>query len=506
MTSRAGRARGRRSGEPSAARPGRAGQDGRADQCGKLVSLAALALTLGSVLAVGCQRADQPAQAPKAAPAAPPTFVGSAKCAGCHAKEAEAYRGSDHALAMQPATEQTVLGNFDQARVTHRGVTSTFFRRDGKFFVRTDGPDGKPAEFEIAYTFGVDPLQQYLVPFPGGRLQALGLAWDTRPRAQGGQRWFHLYPDMTLRPPDPLHWTGREQTWNFQCAECHSTDLRKRYDLAANRYATAWAELTVSCEECHGPGSAHVAWAETRPAGAPRAAPGATGLVVRLGRGDGTWTMKDSQRGIAEWTGPARSSAELDVCARCHARRRPIVDPHPYGRPFLDTHVPALLEARLYHADGQILGEVYEWGSFVQSRMQRAGVTCSDCHEPHRATLRARGQCGLCPVSPSGEVRRGQPPPPSARIGGGPLRELPHARAHVHGGRPAPGSQLPRPAAGSVGGAGHAERVHGLPPGPLARSGRPTGSRPGAGRARAPRISPAPSTPRAAGSRTPAPR
>ena len=131
----------------------------------------------------------------------------------------------------------------------------------------------------------------------------------------------------------------------------------------------------------------------------PRPAPGnATGLVVHLRRGDGAWTIKDSQRGIAEWTGPARSSAELDVCARCHARRRPIVDPHPYGQPFLDTHVPALLEPHLYHADGQVLGEVYEWGSFVQSRMQHAGVTCSDCHEPHRTTLRAPGNavCAQC--------------------------------------------------------------------------------------------------------------
>src|SRR5262245_27614439 len=271
----------------------------------------------------GCQRADQPAPAAKAVPAAAPTFVGAAKCASCHPKEMEAYQASDHARAMQPATAETVLGGFDQARITQRGVTSTFFRRDGKYFVRTDGPDGKLAEFEIAYTFGVDPLQQYLVQLPGGRLQALGLAWDTRPRAQGGQRWFHLYPDMTLRPPDPLHWTGREQTWNFQCAECHSTDLQKRYDLAGNRYATTWAELTVSCEECHGPGSAHVTWAEGRPAGASRPAAGESGLVVRLGRGEGTWTIKDSQRGIAEWTGPARSSAELDVCARCHSRRRP---------------------------------------------------------------------------------------------------------------------------------------------------------------------------------------
>ena len=357
---------------------------------------AILALTLaGLVVGTGCQRSEPPAPAAKAAP---PTFVGAAKCAGCHPKEANAFRGSDHARAMQPATPDTVLGSFDQTRVTHRGVTSTFFRRDGKYFVRTEGPDGKPGEFEIAYTFGVHPLQQYLVPFPDGRIQALGLAWDTRPRAQGGQRWFHLYPDVTLRPPDALHWTGREQTWNYQCAECHSTDLRKRYDLATNRYATTWADITVSCEECHGPGSAHVTWAETRSAGTSYKTGGGNGLVVPLGRGDGTWTMKDPQRGIAEWTGPPRSSVELDVCARCHARRRAIVDPHPYGQPFLDTHSPALLDAPLYHADGQILGEVYEWGSFLQSRMHRAGVTCSDCHDPHRAALRETGNtvCAQC--------------------------------------------------------------------------------------------------------------
>jgi Flp pilus assembly protein TadD len=345
--------------------------------------------------ALGCQPADQPPRSKPPGSASPPTFVGGAKCATCHPQQAEAYRASDHARAMQPATPETVLGDFDRASVTHRGVTTTFFRRGEKFLVRTDGPDGKPGEFEIAYTFGVDPLQQYLIPLAGGRLQSLGLAWDTRPKAAGGQRWFHLYPGVTLRPSDPLHWTGREQTWNFQCAECHSTDLRKGYDLATNRYTTTWAELTVSCEECHGPGSAHVAWAEALPPGPAKAGAGATGLVVRLGRGQGAWTMKDPTRGIAEWTGPPRSGAEVEVCARCHARRRPIVDPHPYGRPFLDTHAPALLEPGLYHADGQAVGEVYEWGSFLQSRMHRAGVTCSDCHEPHRAALRAPGD-GVC--------------------------------------------------------------------------------------------------------------
>lgn len=361
--------------------------------CVVLLALGALAAALA------CQRqSEQPAAGAASRPAGPPTFAGGAKCASCHQKEAEAFRGSDHEWAMQPATEKTVAGDFEQSRFTHRGVTSTFFRRDGKFFVRTDGPDGKPGEFEIAYTFGIRPLQQYLVPFPDGRLQALGIAWDTRPAAQGGQRWFHLYPGERLTPSDPLHWTGREQTWNFQCADCHSTDLQKNYDPGTNRYATRWAAVTVSCEACHGPGSAHIAWAEARPTGAPRVQAGTTGLVVRLGRPAGSWTVKDPQRGIAEWSGAARSSAEVEACARCHARRRPIVDPYPYGQPLLDTHAPALLEAGLYHADGQILAEVYEYGSFVQSRMFRAGVTCSDCHEPHALGLRADGNavCARC--------------------------------------------------------------------------------------------------------------
>ena len=103
-------------------------------------------------------------------------------------------------------------------------------RRDGKFFVNTDGPDGKLADYEIKYAFGVRPLQQYLIELPGGRMQALGIAWDSRPKAQGGQRWFHLYPGQNIKAGDPLHWTGIEQNWNFQCAECHSTNLRKNFD------------------------------------------------------------------------------------------------------------------------------------------------------------------------------------------------------------------------------------------------------------------------------------
>jgi hypothetical protein len=161
-------------------------------------------------------------------------FVGSESCAGCHQAEAERWRLSQHKLAMDHATDKSVLGDFNDASFDYYGVRSRFFRKDEKFFVETDGPDGTLATFEIKYTFGIDPLQQYLVDFPDGRLQALSIAWDTRPKDQGGQRWLHLYPNEESKHNDVLHWTKLNQNWNFMCAECHSTGVRKNYD-AANR-------------------------------------------------------------------------------------------------------------------------------------------------------------------------------------------------------------------------------------------------------------------------------
>ena len=196
---------------------------------------------------------------PGDAPAA--TFVGSNTCAGCHRTQTQLWRGSQHKQAMDHATEKAVLGDFSDVTFNYYGVQSRFFRRDGKFLVETDGPDGKLATFEVKYTFGVDPLQQYLIEFPDGRLQALSLAWDSRPKEKGGQRWFHLYPNEEIRHDDVLHWTKLNQNWNFMCAECHSTGVRKNYDATGDRFATTFAEISVGCEACHGQGSRHVGWA-----------------------------------------------------------------------------------------------------------------------------------------------------------------------------------------------------------------------------------------------------
>jgi predicted CXXCH cytochrome family protein len=294
---------------------------------------------------------------------------------------------------MQVADEKTVLGNFGDAKFKYAGTTSIFFRRDGKFYVNTDGPDGKPGDFELKYTFGVHPLQQYLIELPGGRMQAFGIAWDSRPKAQGGQRWFHLYPDQNLTAGDPLHWTSNSQTWNFQCAECHSTNLRKGYDARTNTFKTTWSEIDVSCEACHGPGSNHVAWAMRAPDA--KGDDNTKGLIVVLDERKGVAWTPLGDTGNMQRSVPRTQAREVDTCARCHARAARLSDDEPHGKPPLDTHRLGLLDPGLYWDDGQMRDEVYNWGPFVQSKMFAKGVTCSDCHDPHSLKLRAAGN-GVC--------------------------------------------------------------------------------------------------------------
>ena len=271
------------------------------------------------------------------------------------------------------------------------GVHSRFFRKDGKFFVETDGPDGKLAVFEVKYTFGLDPLQQYLVEFPDGRLQALSIAWDSRPKDKGGQRWFHLYPNEEIKHDDILHWTKLNQNWNFMCAECHSTGVRKNYDATNDRFATTWAEISVGCEACHGQGSRHVGWARDRQSWWPfgKIDDPTMGLLGRFTeRRDATWALNAATGNMIRSTAPRALRAEVETCGLCHARRAQFSEAWVPGRSLSETHMVSPLSRGLYHADGQMLDEVYNYGSFKQSKMFAAGVTCSDCHDPHSAKLR----------------------------------------------------------------------------------------------------------------------
>ncbi len=361
-----------------------------------MASAAVLAVAMLIQILTGCIGSGLKAHAASSAPT--PAFTGSKACAGCHQAEANMWRSSQHERAMQHANDKSVLGDFNNAGFDYYGVHTRFFRNDGKYLVETDGPDGNLATFEIKYTFGVDPLQQYLVQFPDGRLQALSIAWDTRPKDQGGQHWFHLYPDQNIKHDDVLHWTKLNQNWNFMCAECHSTGVRKNYDAAGDRFATTWSDIDVGCEACHGQGSAHVAWARDQKIWWPfgKQEDRTKGLLVHFDERQNVNWWHDPKTGDPRRNySPALVRKEVETCGLCHARRSKFSEDWIPGRPLSDTHAVAGLEQGLYHADGQMRDEVYNYGSFKQSKMFAAGVTCSDCHDPHTAKLRVAGD-GVC--------------------------------------------------------------------------------------------------------------
>lgn len=315
-------------------------------------------------------------------------FTGSAACGDCHEQEHTAWQGSHHDLAMQLPGPDSVLGDFDDASFTYNGVTTRFFRRGDSYMVNTDGENGELRDFEVAYVFGHYPLQQYLLPLSGGRLQALSVAWDSRPAEEGGQRWYHLYPDEAIDHVDPLHWTGPYHNWNTRCAECHSTDVHKNYDAASRSFDTRFEEVNVGCEACHGPGEKHLALAQAGEVGTVENGGFAVALAQR-----GRWAFQEGEH-IARRTEPLESNAQIDSCGRCHARRGTLGEYH-YGAELLDTHRLSMLHSPLYYPDGQIRDEVYVYGSFVQSKMHQAGVVCSNCHEQHSLQLRAPGN-GVC--------------------------------------------------------------------------------------------------------------
>ncbi len=315
---------------------------------------------------------------PAAADVLPPArWVDESTCQGCHTAQYQAWQGSHHQLAMQPATEQTVLGDFGGASISSDIETSEFFRRGDAFWIRTPGADGQPADFQVAYTLGVDPLQQYLLTLPDGRLQAHGAAWDVATK-----QWYHLYDGMRVDSGHPLHWTQAQQNADFMCIECHTSGFRRDYDAKADRYDSHWQALGVGCQSCHGPASDHLRWAEG-------------GAVA------------DDAKGLAHPMRSAQDPGGVQQCARCHSRRTPLGNGYSQSGELLDDYLPMMLTADLYEVDGTIKGEVFEYGSFRQSRMHAAGVGCADCHDPHSARLRLSGNdvCTQC-HNPAATARR----------------------------------------------------------------------------------------------------
>lgn len=321
-------------------------------------------------------------------------YVGSDTCVECHQDAYDAWQGSQHQLAMTHVSDETVYADFNNVSFEFNGKTNRFFRKGEQFWVNIEGPDGLFHDYQIKYTFGVEPLQQYMVEFDDGRVQLIPFTWDARSEDMGGQRWYHLYPDM--EKTDEFYWTNTGQNWNYMCADCHSTNVNKNFDVEKNEYKTTWSEISVGCEACHGPGSEHLTWANINQDNLS-AHVGLMGFDRDLSKAVKEWTYKE---GASTFDPVAiEETQQVQVCAQCHSRRIQLTEANDHvNGSFLDRYLLNNISADLYHHDGQIYDENYVYGSFLQSKMADKGVVCSNCHEPHSAKLQIDEEavCSQC--------------------------------------------------------------------------------------------------------------
>jgi len=325
-----------------------------------------LIIMQGFLLSCGNDR-SQPGQVADAIPT-DNAYIGPDACKSCHAVEYADWMRSDHFKAMMTATDSSVSGDFNNAVLAADGVTSRFFRKDGKFFINTQGDDGRNHDYEVKYTFGYYPLQQYLVEFPGGRLQVPRTSYNVVQK-----KWYHQYAGQRIHPRDWLHWTKQSQNWNSMCASCHSTNLQRNYNETTDSYHTTWSHLNVSCESCHGMGKSHVDYIQTQ---AYREGNKVAGSYLALHKGQ-------------------KNTEQLGACVQCHARRMEVSAAPAASAEALEHFIPMTATSEIYFADGQFREEAYEFGSFTQSKMYHRGVSCKNCHNPHSGNLVAEGNA-LC--------------------------------------------------------------------------------------------------------------
>ncbi len=324
-------------------------------------------------------------------------FVGSKACINCHEKTYQDWQGSHHDMSMKHADNKSVLGNFDNTTLASQEKESeklnTFFKKGTQFWVNIKGDDGKFHDYQIKYTFGYEPLQQYMVEFDDGRVQLIPFAWDSRDKKEGGQRWFNLYPDMTKKHQE-FFWTNTGQNWNYMCADCHSTNVDKKFDVATNTYNTTFSEINVACESCHGAASDHLTWAQEQD-GLPKndnnikTKAGDIGFTRGLSKSVMLWQANADKNQKTLQPKSIEPSQQVLVCAQCHSRRTQISkNDHVKGNAFGERYLLDLISSTNYHPDGQVYNEDFVYGSFLQSKMYKNGVVCSDCHNPHTAELK----------------------------------------------------------------------------------------------------------------------
>ena len=268
-------------------------------------------------------------------------------CKPCHLAQFEDWKSSQHAHANRLVSPLLDGPAFNPTRTFKEGLLTTeVSEKWNRLIVSQTGPSGTPSFHHAVAVIGVEPLTQYLSPFRGGRLQVLNPAYDPKKRD-----WFDIYKGEPRQAHEWGFWKNQGMNWNSQCAYCHTTRFEKNYDIATDSYSSTWEAMGISCAQCHGSMDGHAA--------KPK-------VPVRLA--------------------PQQAMAS---CASCHSRREELTGKFHPGDTY-DDHfrltLPDLTD--IYHADGQVRDEDFEYASFLTSKMGKAGITCLDCHNPHSGKLK----------------------------------------------------------------------------------------------------------------------
>ena len=134
----------------------------------------------------------------------PPQFVGSKRCAECHALEAERWSKSWHARALSPARAEFVVGKFNGDH--YRGTSSEAWmtQRGGEYRMRTADSSGQPADIPVKWVIGGKRMQDPVAVMPDGAWQVLPVYFHVT-----GNEWVDYTEDKQgkLTPDHPFFWS-----------------------------------------------------------------------------------------------------------------------------------------------------------------------------------------------------------------------------------------------------------------------------------------------------------
>lgn len=376
-----------------------------------------------------------PAQLPSARPSG--GYVGSERCAACHAKEFETYRAHPMANSMsEVAIKSDTAGGFRAA-----GHEFQVEVRDGAMWhvVRRSVPNFDPLyriEEPIRFSIGSGRRGRSYAVQRGSMLYQSPISWYT-------SHGWGLSPGYQERERVPAF----ERRLGDGCVQCHAGRVEGLAGRSDEFTPAVLAEAAIGCERCHGPGREHI----ERHAQGPSRDSGEHDPIVNPKRLD-----------------PAAREA---VCYQCHMTGAERV--LRFGRSEFDFRPGDRFEEvwLAFVHDSKSSGEAMDAVSQVEQMegslcFQRSAgrMGCTSCHDPHgvpaaeKRVAFFRERCVACHDGSSKggcslpePERRGKSPEDSCiacHMPRGAAGDVPHTSQTDHRILRSPGAAESRPSSG----------------------------------------------------------